>query len=158
MNEQKADNKSPRVEPDFFPPGSKVCFLCMPDENMVESLQDIFKNQGFLTSKTADIPTAVKKLRLNKYQCIVTQDGPEFQNVIAEISSWPGNIRRDVNLIIMGDQEPSFHQQKTFIYGANSYLNINDTDRMDELIRQVIEAYDEHYQPWNQAREALDAG
>lgn len=157
MNEPKTDNKPPRVEPDFFPPGSKVCFLCLSDENAVSSLQNIFKNQGYLTSKTADIPTAVQKLRLNQYQCIVTQAGPEFRDILSEISSWPGNVRRDVNLILMGEQEPSFHQQKAFTSGANFYLNINELERMDELIRQTIETYNEYYQPWNQAREALDA-
>ncbi|MCA1743620.1 MAG: hypothetical protein ABR542_02660 [Desulfonatronovibrio sp.] len=157
MDEQKHDNKSPRVEPDFFPPGSKVCFLCLSNENTIKPLQSIFKNQGFLTSKTEDIPTAVQKLRLNQYQCIVTQDGAEFKDILTEISSWPGNVRRDVNLILMGDQKPSFHQQKAFTSGVNFYLNINDMNRMDELIRQVIGTYDEHYQPWNQAREVLDA-
>lgn len=157
MNEQKADSKSPRVEPDFFPPGSKVCFLCLSDENALTSLQQVFGNSGYITSKAEDMATAVQKLRLNQYQCIVTQDGPEFSEILSEISSWPGNVRREVNLILTGEQEPSFHQQKAFTAGANFYLNINDLERMDDLIRQAIETYNEHYQPWNQAREALDA-
>ncbi|MFP4084489.1 MAG: hypothetical protein ACLFP9_05900 [Desulfonatronovibrio sp.] len=146
-----------RVEPDFFPPGSKVCFLCLSNQGLAQTMGAIFKDNGFLATETQDIEIAVQKLRLNQYQVIVIEAGSEFRKLFQEINSWPGHTRRETNLIVMGQKAPSLHQQMAFIMGANYYLNVNDTPEMKKLIKQVLDGYDEYYQPWNQAREVIDA-
>ena len=157
MNQNDAGDSGQRVEPDFFPPGSKVCFLCLASEDLTATIRTIFESHGYLTTGTSDVEIARQKLRLNQYQVVVVEADPGFRPVFQEISSWPGIQRRNINLVVMGKKAPSLHQQMAFVMGANYYLNINDSPQMDKLIRQIIDGYDEYYQPWNKAREGLDA-
>lgn len=150
-------NMAKRVEPDFFPPGSKVCFLCLSSQDLTQTMGTIFKDNGYLATGTDDIEIAVQKLRLNQYQVIVIEAGSEFRKLFHEINSWSGQTRRDVNLIVMGQKAPSLHQQMAFVMGANYYLNLNDAPEMKKLIKQALDGYSEYHQPWNQAREIIDA-
>lgn len=158
MNQKAATPYTERIEPDFFPPGAKVCFVCVSSQQLHQKLKTIFQSHGFLTTGAENQETAAQKLRLNQYQAIVLEDGPDYERALNEINTWPGTVRRDVNLILMGNQAPSLHQQQSFAKGANFYLNTNDLDKMDTLINQVIEGHKEYYQPWNQAQEVLNAG
>ena len=146
-----------RLEPDFFPPGSKICFVCLSSQDLSQTLRKVFENYGFVTTGTHNVETAREKLRLNQYQAVVVEAGPDFREIFAEINTWPGNVRRDTNVIVMGRKAPSLHQQMAFVMGANYYLNFNDAAKMEDLIKQVIEGYKDYYQIWNQAREEADA-
>jgi hypothetical protein len=157
MDQNDAGVSGRRVEPDFFPPGSKVCFLCLAGEDLSASIRTIFESHGYLTTGTSDVEIARQKLRLNQYQVVVIEADPDFRTIFQEINSWPGIQRRNINLVVMGKKAPSLHQQMAFVMGANYYLNINDGPQMEKLIRQVIDGYDEYYLPWNKAREGLDA-
>ncbi|RQD64529.1 response regulator [Desulfonatronovibrio magnus] len=157
MSQTQENTDTKRVEPDFFPPGSNVCFICLTEADTAKNLQTIFKEQGYLTTGAASVSTAVQKLRLNQYQCIVLEDRPDFKPIYDEIKTWPGNIRRDINLILIGSDAPSLHQQKAFIAGANFFINKGDLERMKELINQALKGYEDYYQPWNQAREVKNA-
>lgn len=156
---QTTDNTSSRqrVEPDFFPPGSKVCFICLSNQVFANTLSAIFENNGYLTTGTRDVETAIQKVRLNQYQAVVIEAGADFKTIFHEINSWPGNVRRDINLIVVGKKAPSMHQQMAFVMGANYYLNYSDAADMDKLIKQALDGFHEYYQPWNQAREVMDA-
>lgn len=158
MNQvEEAGVSSQRVEPDFFPPGSKVCFVCLSSEDLSATIRTVFENNGYLTTGTNDVEIARQKLRLNQYQVVVVEADPDFRKIFQAISSWPGIQRRNVNLVVMGKKAPSLHQQMAFVMGANYYLNLNDSREMDKLIRQIIDGYEEYYQPWNKAREEIDA-
>ena len=159
MNQVK-DGQRPnsRIEPDFFPPGTRVCFICLSSSDLIQDLQTVFEDHGYLTTATCDVETARQKLRLNRYQAVAIEAGHDFRDLFLEISSWPGRIRRETNLMVLGRKAPSLHQQMPFIMGANFYLNINDMPRMKDLITQAVEGYQKYYQPWREAREAVDAG
>ncbi len=148
-----------RVEPEFFPPGSKVCFVCLTDPEISRTIRTVFESHGYLTTGTHDVEIARQKLRLNQYQIVVVvlEANPEYKGIFHEINTWPGNLRRDINLIVMGKKAPSLHQQMAFIMGANYYLNLNDAPKMENLIKQVIDGHAEYYQSWNQVREEVDA-
>ncbi|WP_028575243.1 hypothetical protein [Desulfonatronovibrio hydrogenovorans] len=147
---------SPEVEPDYYPPGSKVSFLCLEDQVLFQSFQDLFEQAGYLVTGSSNVQVAVQRLRLNRYQVVVIEDQARFRPVFQETGRWSGRDRRDVNLIALGDRSASLHQQMAFVLGVNYYLNKKDMPRMQDLIKQVIAGYDEYYQPWKLAREATN--
>ncbi len=152
------ESNTQTVQPDLFPPGAKVCFMLLRDKSLLEELDGIFRKQGYYTVEATDPEQGLAKLRLNQYQVVLIQDHSEHQELLEEIGSWPGQVRRSLNLILIGENAPSMHQEQALVKGANFYLNSGDRDNMEQLIRDCLKGYQLYYHPWNKVLEEMDAG
>ncbi len=139
------------IEPDFFPPGTNVAFLFVFNKEIRLKAREFFQEKSFYLSTAEDVQEGVLKLRLNEYQLILLEDREEFSPLLGEINSWPGKKRRNVNCLLIGDKAPSMHQQEAFYRGVNFYLNINDKDRIDDLLGQALNGFAIYNEPWNMA-------
>ena len=43
------------------------------------------------------------------------------------------------------------HQQEAFYRGVNFYLNMDDKDKIDELLEQVLKGFSDYNEPWRMA-------
>lgn len=139
------------IEPDFFPPGSSVAFIFIPEQDIYSRISGILEQKNYYISTARDIREGVLKLRLNEYQVIILRDEEQFFPLLEEVNSWPGRKRRDVNCILIGSSAPSMHQQEAFYRGVNFYLNIDDKDKIDELLEQVLKGFSDYNEPWRMA-------
>ena len=144
------------IQPEFHPPGSKVCFLCIRKESLFEQLSMIFKDLGFFISAAANTEDAVAMLRLNRYQAAVIEDSSDHRALFAEIAAWPGITRRGLNVIAVGRKASSMHQQQALFSGANFYLNSEDAEKMDELISLCLKEYEAYCHPWKRVLEEIN--
>lgn len=156
MNTTSQQKRPPGTEPEFFPPGSKVCFLCIKTKEVEQEFRKVFDNLGWHVSVSSDPETALGKIRVNQYQCAVIEDDAVYRPLFDEIARWNGYTRRQVNLILLGRRAPSLHQQAAFLLGANFYINPEDTQLIQELVPQCLDGFDLYYQPWQKAREEQD--
>ncbi len=156
MNQDTEPKENTSVEPDLFPPGSRACFIFTLDKGLTEKLVAIFESQGYYTATTDSPGQGVAKLRLNKYDVAVVQHKNDTSSLLEEINAWPGIIRRSMNLIAIGDEAPSMHQSQALVLGANFYLNLRDTDNLEELIMQCLRGYQLYYHPWHKVLEEMD--
>ena len=133
------------IEPDVFPPGSKVVFLFLQDANWRDAARSFFQRADFHIS-TADTPQiAVLKLRLNDYNVIMFEDRPDNTSIFEEIAAWSGLRRRSVNLILLSNEVTSMDPKKAFEKGVNSYLNSGDLDRASDHLEHSLIGYEEYY-------------
>ncbi|RQD75233.1 hypothetical protein [Desulfonatronospira sp. MSAO_Bac3] len=156
MNQDAIPNENASVEPDLFPPGSRTCFIFTQEKGLTEKLVTIFESQGYYTATADDPGQGVAKLRLNRYDVAVVQHNSSNASMFEEINSWPGNTRRAMNLIVLGGEAPSMHQSQSLVLGANFYLNIDDSDNLEELIMQCLRGYQLYYHPWHKVLEEMN--
>ena len=146
------------IEPDLFPPGAEVAFVYVRDRGWAEKIEESLQLEGgYLLSRAENGAQALQKLRLNSYQMILLQDGPEADGLLEEIGSWPGYVRREINCILIGDKAKSFDPGKAFIRGVNSYLSITDTERIADLLEQAQQSFDQYLEPWRKAKQEVTA-
>lgn len=133
------------VEPEVFPPGSKVAFLLIGERSWRNAASAWLKAEKYYQSTASTANEAMLKLRLNDYQLVMIEDRDEYQQVLAEISSWPGLRRRTVNLVLLGNDASSLDPQLSFRRGVNTYLNLADAVRAAELMDSVLKGYEMYY-------------
>jgi DNA-directed RNA polymerase subunit RPC12/RpoP len=144
------------IEPDLFPPGAEVAFVYVQDRSWAEKIEESLQLEGgYLLSRAENGAQALQKLRLNSYQMILLQDGPEAEDLLEEIGSWPGYVRREINCILIGDRAKSFDPGESFIRGVNSYLSIEDRQGIAELLEQAQQSFDQYLEPWRKAKQEI---
>ncbi|MDY7000846.1 MAG: zinc-ribbon domain-containing protein [Thermodesulfobacteriota bacterium] len=154
--EAPAEPQLPVVEPEVFPPGSKVVFLSLHDPAWKGAVESFFKDKGYNLSSSDDVLEAVAKLRLNHYDVFVTEDSDACAPLMSEVNSWPGFRRRDLNCILVGEESASLQPQAAFEKGVNFYLNKSDASRAGELFADVCRGFDLYYRMFALAAEQRD--
>ncbi len=155
MDKVDAADFGDTVEPEVFPPGSKVAFLFMTGKSWKNAASAWLKSEKFYQSSASSVNEAMLLLRLNEYHLVMVEDKPEYQVVLTEINSWPGLRRRSVNLVLLGHDAPSLDPQMSFRRGANMYLNLADASRCAELMDNVLKGYEMYYQYLQLAHEQV---
>lgn len=143
------------VEPEVFPPGSRVAFLLLMEKSWSNAAKAWLKAEKFYLSTATNPNEAVLKLRLNEYHLVMIEDREEFQPVLNEISSWNGIRRRAINLVLLGNDAGSLDPQVSFRRGVNMYLNLADSVRCAELMDSVLKGYELYYQYFNLAQHEM---
>ncbi|MFP4213434.1 MAG: hypothetical protein ACLFRL_04915 [Desulfohalobiaceae bacterium] len=154
--EQQEQLQPGKVEPDLFPPGAWTAFCFVQDSAWREALQDILQTWGYYQSTAQDPEEALQKLRLNSYNLIAIQDQGQTEQLLHEIGTWPGSVRREIHVLLLGQAGSSFDPGLAFSRGVNSYLNLEDKDRARELLDQAREDFRHFIQPWEMARHSQE--
>ncbi len=154
--EQTGPQGSGEDEPEIFPPGAKVAFFFIEDTAWQEAAESFFQDMGYHQSGAGDPVEAVLKLRLNDYHVLLLEDAPENLRILDEIAIWNGLKRRNINVVLLGDQAGSMNPHMAFRKGVNTYLNVNDVDRAGELLGNALRGYEEHYRTLLEAQKALE--
>ncbi len=150
----EAKGESYDIEPDLFPPGAEVAFVYVRDRSWAEKIEEVLQlESGYLLSRAERAAQALQKLRLNSYQMILIQDGPEAEELLQEIGSWPGYLRREINCILIGDRAKSFDPGEAFVRGVNCYLSIQDRESISDLLEQAQQSFDQYLEPWRKAKQ-----
>ncbi len=139
----------PSVEPEMHPPGSKVAFVFLKEKDLFDKLEKILKELGYIISTASNTQEAVAKINLNRYNMIVISEVPDTKMIFKEIELWPGNLRRQINVIAMGSSAKTFDPNKEFILGVNSYISTDDFENIDDLIQNAIKRHEDFLIPWN---------
>lgn len=145
----------PQVEPEIFPPGTKVAFLYLEGE-WSSATASFMEEKGFGVSSAQSEPEAIAKLRLNRYDVLIVSDGESSELVRMEIDSWPGGKRSQANYILVGDEAKSLDPQTSFVKACNTYLAASDGSKAGELLEGALTGYDLYYQMIEQARNQLE--
>ena len=139
----------PSVEPEMHPPGSKVAFVFLKEKELFDKLEKILKELGYIISTASNTEEAVAKINLNRYNMIVISEVPDTKMIFKEIELWPGNLRRQINVIAMGSSAKTFDPNKEFILGVNSYISTDEFENIDDLIQNAIKRHEDFLTPWN---------
>jgi hypothetical protein len=141
-----------KVEPDLFPPGAWTAFCFVQDEAWQQALQELLQQWEYYQSSAQDTEEAVQKLRLNSYDLIAIQEEVQTELMLQEIGTWPGSVRREINVLLLGSSGPSFDPGLAFSRGVNVYLSLQDKDRAGALLQQAREHFRNFILPWEMAK------
>ncbi len=141
------------LEPEIFPPGARVYFHLVENEDWREEAQAYFTQMGYHESTAHSAEEARMKIRLNDYHLIFLDDRPDCELILQELSQWPGNRRRSLNVILLGSKSASLDSIAAFVKGVNTYINTNDFDKSEELFSLALKSYDDYYRYFFQASE-----
>ncbi len=140
-------------EPEMFPPGSEVAFVFVQDQSWWERIESYLLNTGFHVSSAESQSEAVQKLRLNSYQWVILQEGPGQKALLEEMARWPGQQRREVNVVLLGSEAPSFDPRQAFLLGVNAYIALSDEDSAEQVLDQAKGEFEQVLEPWKAVRE-----
>jgi hypothetical protein len=90
----------------------------------------------------------VAKLNLNRYDLIIFLDNGEGDKIRKEIGLWPGILRREVNVIVVGDRTKTFDPNIEFILGVNSFISKEDINKIEDVLEEAINRHTEFLTPW----------
>jgi hypothetical protein len=152
-SEDSAGEPGLGAEPEMFPPGAEVAFVRVSDETWWERVENYLLSTGFYLSTAETRNEAVHKLRLNSYQWVILEEGEEHAALLKEIARWPGQVRREVNVILLGQKGPSFDPRQAFLQGVNAYLALSDTDNAEQYLDQARSEFEQLKEPWNMVRQ-----
>jgi len=140
------------LEPEIFPPGARIFFHFIVSDQWRQAAENFFQDMGFYQSTAKDPGQAVLKLRMNDYHFLLIDDAPPCQPLLREIATWPGNRRRSINLVLLGDSAQSLDPHAAFVKGVNTYLNGSDVERASELFSSCLRGYEEAYRYFGMAQ------
>lgn len=144
-----------QIEPDLFPPGSSSAFLFVQDQTWLEAIQDRLNDWGFYQSASQQLEEARQKLRLNPYHMVFIQQGEQSGLLLQEVAAWPGIVRREVNVLLIGEAGSSFDPALAFYHGVNACIALQDRDQAQELLEQARENFSHFLLPWQLARDQV---
>ncbi|MFW6054344.1 MAG: hypothetical protein ACOC9D_00455, partial [Thermodesulfobacteriota bacterium] len=139
------------IEPEQFPPGSKAALLYVRDPGWFEEAKSYLTAQGFYLSYAQSPEEGAQKLRLNRYQLVLLEEGYRTEVLLREISMWPGRYRREVNCLLLGDNKESFDAYTGFLQGVNTYVSKKDKDRAEQILDQARDDFAGYLKPWHAA-------
>ncbi len=146
----------PVIEPEVFPPGSKVAFIDVHTESWCTKAELFFRQEGYEISVSEDSLEAVAKLRLNRYDVLLVEDCEDCKLLQDEVASWPGHRRRALNYILVGPNGKSMHPDVAFERGVNFYLNSAEADKGEQLLKAALDGYDLYYQLFTIAQKRIN--
>ena len=73
--------------------------------------------------------------------------------MLKEIARWPGQVRREVNVILLGRKGSSFDPKQAFLQGVNVYLDQSDTDNAEQYLDQARSEFEQLKEPWNMVKQ-----
>jgi len=153
VSEASAGEMGLGAEPEMFPPGAEVAFVRVSDQDWWERVENYLLSTGFYLSTAESLNEAVQKLRLNSYQWVILEEGEEHASMLKESARWPGQVRREVNVILLGRKGSSFDPKQAFLQGVNVYLDQTDTDNAEQYLDQARSEFEQLKEPWNMVRQ-----
>jgi DNA-directed RNA polymerase subunit RPC12/RpoP len=139
------------TEPDYFPPGASTALIGVIDEDMEERIRSYLEGKGYYLTIAQDADVAAAKARLNRYNLVFVQDDDRFAPLMNEIHSWGGNVRRETNVILIGERAESFHQSLAFLLAVDFYLNMKDREKIEEYLLLCIKEHEVMNELWFKA-------
>jgi predicted Zn finger-like uncharacterized protein len=140
------------MDPEIFPPGARIVFMLLHSTEWSEAASNFFQEMGYHESSAKDRSEALLKLRMNDYHVIMLEETGDTNALIEEIGRWPGQRRRNYNLILLGNAAQSLDPHFAFRKGVNCYLNVNDSDRGHDLLGFALRGFEEFYRFLSQAQ------
>jgi hypothetical protein len=144
------------LEPEIYPPGAEVVFIFVSHGEWSERVQEYLTQMGMYQSTAETVEQARQKLNLNRYNWVILEDRAENAPLLQEIASWPGFSRREVNCLLVGNAARSFDPNEAFVKGMNCYLAFEDEERVEELLEQARDEYNQYLAPWQVAMEQVE--
>lgn len=146
------------TEPDYFPPGASTALISVTDEDLEERVRSYLEGKGYYLTLAQDPDVAAAKARLNRYNLVFVQDEKRFAPLMNEVHSWVGNVRRETNVIMIGERAESFHQSKAFLLAVDFYLNRKDREKIEEYLLLCIKEHEVMNELWFKAAREGDSG
>lgn len=146
------------TEPDYFPPGASTVLISVTDEDLEERVRSYLEGKGYYLTLARDPDVAAAKARLNRYNLVFVQDEERFAPLMNEVHSWVGNVRRETNVIMIGERAESFHQSKAFLLAVDFYLNIKDREKIEEYLLLCIKEHEVMNELWFKAAREGESG
>ena len=148
--------KSGMIEPEIFPPGAKVVFLCGNNKFLLDQVEGYYAGINFCISRTKDSHEAMQRLMLNRYDAVFIEDNETYSDAMNVIAGWQGILRRNVNVMVYGNMAKSMDPKESFLKSANFYVNEGDIKSIEKILKDIQRGFSVYNDPWLKAAENLE--
>ncbi len=140
-----------------FEPGELTALVC--DTNNMESIDTALKELGYRTSMGESAVVAVGKIKFNQYSLILINE--RFDNftlennpVLLHVQPMPMATRRNVIIVLIGDNLKTNDHMAAFARSVNLVVNNKDINNLANLIKRTIQEHERFYKIFKEALEA----
>lgn len=130
------DKPLPDTTQIFFTQAQKHLLLFMEradlSEQVKQELQPGVERLEIHTTRQ----TALNALRTTVNRQILLEDCPAGQEILAEIATWPGSIRRFTHLVVLGERGTSQDTVLAFTLGIDTYIHVQELKALRTLFEQ----------------------
>lgn len=119
--------------------GVKTALLCLADSSRRANVEQILRQSDFFVSVAATVPLALNKLRSNRYDLVVLDEGqdgpgPSGNPFLHHIQLLPMHLRRQFLLCFLSEVLPTMDRLAAFRLGVDLVLNVKDFDKAKILL------------------------
>ncbi|MBP8646509.1 MAG: zinc-ribbon domain-containing protein [Syntrophobacteraceae bacterium] len=116
--------------------GIKTALLCLADSSRRANVEQILRQSDFFVSVAATVPVAINKLRSNRYDLVVIDEGPGASGnpLLHHIQLLPMHLRRQFFLCLLSEGLPTMDRLAAFRLGVDLVLNVKDFDKAKILL------------------------
>ena len=132
--------------------GAKLALFVGDDDGILSRISQPVEEMGYKLIGTSDLRGAVGKMRLHQFDLIILQDGfgGDLKNnlVMRYINHLPMAIRRKSFVLLISNSYRSLDQMMAFALSMNLIININDLDKLTDMLTNAMKKQEIFYKPF----------
>jgi len=132
--------------------GKKLAFFVGDDTGLLSRISKPIEEMEYKIISASEIKTAIGKMRLNHFDLILIQDGfggnIQENLVIKYLNRLSMSIRRKSFVVLLSKIYKTMDQMMAFALSVNLIINLNDLDKLKDIINKSIKRQELFYKPF----------
>jgi predicted Zn finger-like uncharacterized protein len=146
-------------ETDTLQFGQSAALLCLDCDYRFEVLKSVLQGMGYMVDTAATVDQALNRLRFNQYQIIVLTEqfgGSSSNPVAGYLARLNMNVRRDMFVVLVGEQFKTADHMQAFIESVNLVLHSGDLSQIETFLSRGLGENERFYKVFTEC--LIEAG
>lgn len=144
------DDYSDDDDLDFFEEETKLAIVMGSNTEHSEKIMKAVEELGYKYISTPDTRDALGKMRFHHFDLVFLSDGFDEQQldrgpILSYLNHLSIAVRRQMFLVLMGDQFKTMDNMIAFAMSANAVVNIKDLDKLPAILKKAISDNERFY-------------
>lgn len=128
---------------DFLEAGVETALICEQDAGVREKIHSILQRMNYHVTEVASARDALKYMRFHVFEVIVLgetfeADSFESNHVLQYIGHQPMNIRRNMFVVLLGNDFRTADNMIAFNRSVNLVVNLKDVDELEKFLKRSL--------------------
>lgn len=135
---------------DFVEAGVETALICEQDAGLRKKINSVLRQMGYHITEVESARDAMKYMRFRVFNLIVLDEdfegtGPESNHVLQYIGHQPMNIRRNVFVVLLGNDFKTADNMTAYNRSVNVVVNLRNIDELEKVLKRSLIEYEEFY-------------
>ena len=143
---------------DYIQEGMETALVCEHDQGVKQKIRSALEHMNYHLVEAASARNAVKYMRFHVYNLVVLNEafeaaGAESNRVLQYVSQLPINTRRDMFIVLLGNDFKTADNMTAFNRSVNFVVNPQDIDDIENILKGSITEHEQFYQVFKESLE-----